>query len=66
MRNRRLNRGNNQKLPLAFVLILLVAIILMFALYLFVPLPNVYKKYILLLGVPVVTAIGIYVKVKFF
>lgn len=66
MRNRRLNRGNKQKTPLAFWLILMGAIILMFAVYLLVPLPDLYKKYVLLLGIPFVTAIGIFVKVKFF
>ena len=66
MGNRRLNRGKGRKIPMSFWLILIAAIVLMFLIYLFAPIPAPFNKYVLFYGIPLVTAIGIFIKWKFF
>ena len=66
MGSRRLNRGNRRRIPMSFWLILIIAIIVMFLIYLFAPIPAPFNKYVLFYGIPIVTAVGIFIKSKFF
>lgn len=60
---RRLNKNTN-KPPVSFFLIMAVAAVIMFAIYIFVPIPKPINKYVLVLGIPVLSATGIFIQEK--